>query len=238
MSDVDTHSGVPDSDMLAAEYVLGVLGADERTAAERRIVRDAFFARAVGDWENRLLPWANTVESVPPPPQVWERILDAIQGTPARRAMPEMRAGWWSGLNFWRGLAAGTTALAAASIAALFIMLRAPAPLPLTASIDGGGHRHFIATIDPARGQMVVSPAAFAAVPDRVPELWLIVPGNAPHALGLLNADRAVTITIPDNLRAHTNTNASLAVSIEPPGGSPTGAPTGPVVAQGKLTSL
>ena len=133
---------------------------------------------------------------------------------------------------------AGTTALAAASIAALFIMLRAPAPLPLTASIDGGGHRHFIATIDPARGQMVVSPAAFAAVPDRVPELWLIVPGNAPHALGLLNADRAVTITIPDNLRAHTNTNASLAVSIEPPGGSPTGAPTGPVVAQGKLTSL
>ena len=238
MSDVDTHSGVPDSDLLAAEYVLGVLSADERAAAERRIVRDAFFARAVDDWENRLLPWANAVESVPPPPQVWERIVDAIQGSSARRSVSQTGAGWWNGLTFWRGLAAGTTALAAASVAALFIMLRAPAPLPLTASIDGGGHRHFIATVDAERGQMVISPAAFAAVPDRVPELWLIVPGNAPHALGLLSADRAVTITIPGKLRAHTNTNASLAVTIEPPGGSPSGAPTGPVVAQGKLTSL
>lgn len=238
MSDEDAHSGAPDSDMLAAEYVLGLLSADERAAAERRIVRDAFFARAVGEWERRLLPWANAVESVPPPPHVWERILAATQGGAARQAAPDMRAAWWNGLNFWRGLAAGTTALAAASIAALFIMLRTPAPLPLTASIDGGGHRHFIATIDPARGRIVVSPAAFAAVPDRVPELWLIVPGSAPQALGLLSADRAVTITIPGNLRAQTNTDAALAVSIEPPGGSSTGAPTGPVVAQGKLTSL
>jgi anti-sigma-K factor RskA len=32
--------------------------------------------------------------------------------------------------------------------------------------------------------------------------------------------------------------SAVLAVSLEPPGGSPTGAPTGPVIATGKLTNL
>ena len=32
--------------------------------------------------------------------------------------------------------------------------------------------------------------------------------------------------------------NAVLAVSLEPPGGSPTGLPTGPVIGTGKLTSL
>jgi anti-sigma-K factor RskA len=31
---------------------------------------------------------------------------------------------------------------------------------------------------------------------------------------------------------------ATLAVSVEPPGGSPTGLPTGPVIASGKLTKL
>jgi anti-sigma-K factor RskA len=85
---------------------------------------------------------------------------------------------------------------------------------------------------------MIVSPAAFAAVPGRVPELWIIVPGNAPKSLGLLHADRAVTIAIPAALLPQTNTQAVLAVTIEQPGGSTTGAPTGPVVAQGKLTNL
>jgi anti-sigma-K factor RskA len=32
--------------------------------------------------------------------------------------------------------------------------------------------------------------------------------------------------------------DATLAVSLEPPGGSPTGQPTGPVIASGKLTNL
>jgi anti-sigma-K factor RskA len=32
--------------------------------------------------------------------------------------------------------------------------------------------------------------------------------------------------------------DATLAVSMEPPGGSPTGQPTGPVIASGTLTSL
>jgi anti-sigma-K factor RskA len=58
--------------------------------------------------------------------------------------------------------------------------------------------------------------------------------GDKPHSLGLLRAVRTVTITIPAALIPHTTSNAALAVSLEPPGGSP----TGPVIGRGKLTTL
>ena len=81
-------------------------------------------------------------------------------------------------------------------------------------------------------------PAAYSADATREPELWLIPADGKPRPLGMLRADRAVTIAIPADLAALTVSNAVLAVSLEPPGGSPTGQPTGPVIATGKLTSL
>ena len=117
-------------------------------------------------------------------------------------------------------------------------MATVPQQPPLVAAIDGGGHHHFVATVDARRGTIAVVPAAYAPNATRVPELWLIPPGDKPHALGLLRADRTVTITIPAALIARTTSNAVLAVSLEPPGGSPTGQPTGPVIATGKLTTL
>ena len=108
----------------------------------------------------------------------------------------------------------------------------------MIATIEGGGHRAFVATIDAKRGTVAVVPAAFSADATRVPELWLIPADGKPRPLGLLRADRTVTIAIPANLAAETLRDAVLAVSLEPPGGSPTGLPTGPVIATGKLTSL
>jgi anti-sigma-K factor RskA len=47
-----------------------------------------------------------------------------------------------------------------------------------------------------------------------------------------------VTIKVPKDLLPEVNKEAVLAVSVEPPGGSPTGQPTGPVIANGKLAAL
>jgi anti-sigma-K factor RskA len=69
-------------------------------------------------------------------------------------------------------------------------------------------------------------------------ELWLIPPGEKPHSLGLIDPDRPVTISVPASLLPKVNSEAILAVSLEPPGGSPTGQPTGPVIANGKLAAL
>jgi anti-sigma-K factor RskA len=72
----------------------------------------------------------------------------------------------------------------------------------------------------------------------RVLELWLIAPGGKPRSLGLIEAGRAIHINLPADLIGHVAADTTLAVSLEPPGGSPTGQPTGPVIANGKLTNL
>ena len=138
--------------------------------------------------------------------------------------------GLWQSLAFWRGFGLAS-ALAAACLAALVYLGTLATGTPLVAAIDGGGHHHFVATIDAKRGTIAVVPAAFTADATRVPELWLIPADGKPRPLGLLRADRTVTIAIPADLAALAVTNAVLAVSLEPPGGSPTGLPTGPVIA-------
>jgi anti-sigma-K factor RskA len=183
----------------------------------------------VADWEQRLAPWAGEVDEVPPPPQVWDAIAAAL---PAPR-----RAGLWQSLVFWRGFALAS-ALAAACLAAVIYFGAVGGSQPLVAAIEGGGKRTFVATVDTKRRTIAVVPAAFTADATRVPELWLIPADGKPRPLGLLQADRTVTITIPPQFAGQTVSNAVLAVSLEPPGGSPTGLPTGPVIGTGKLTSL
>ena len=148
------------------------------------------------------------------------------------------RTGLWHSLKFWRGASFASGALAAACLAGLFYLGTFVPQQALIATIEGGGHRHFVATVDSARGTVAVIPAAFSADATRVPELWLIPPDGRPRAVGLLRADQTVVLALPPDLAAVAKNNAVLAVSLEPPGGSTTGLPTGPVIATGKLTSL
>jgi anti-sigma-K factor RskA len=231
MSDAFDHSSLPDEELLAAEYALGVLSSAERAAAEQRFARDQGFARLVAEWEQRLAPWAAEIADVAPPHQVWDRIVGAL---PSQTQNP----GLWQSLAFWRGLSLAAGALAAACLAALIYLGTLTQPQPLVATIEGDGHRHFVATIDTRRGTVAVVPAAFNADATRVPELWLIPADGKPRPVGLLRADQTVTLTLPAELAALAKGDAVLAVSLEPPGGSTTGLPTGPVIATGKLTSL
>jgi anti-sigma-K factor RskA len=231
----DMTAQLPEDDLLAAELALGVLADAERAAAEQRAARDPSFAAMVAAWQERFAPWATEIAEVAAPPQVWERIAAAINADlPAQK----QSLGWWQSLAFWRGLSLATGALAAACLGALIYLGNAPQQAPLTAGIDGGGHRHFVATVDTRTGSIAVIPAAYSADATREPELWLIPADGKPRPLGMLRADRAVTIKLPTDLAALTVGNAVLAVSLEPPGGSPTGQPTGPVIATGKLTTL
>jgi anti-sigma-K factor RskA len=231
MSDTFDHSATHDDDLLAAEYALGVLAGTERAAAEQRVAREPAFAGLVTDWEQRLAPWAAEIAEVAPPPQLWDRIAGAL---PAQT----QAGGLWQSIAFWRGLSFAAGALAAACLAALIYLGPFTRQQPLVAAIEGGGHRHFVATIDTRRGTVAVVPAAFSADATRVPELWLVPPDGKPRAVGLLHADQTVTLTLPPELAALAKDDAVLAVSLEPPGGSTTGLPTGPVIATGKLTFL
>ena len=126
----------------------------------------------------------------------------------------------WQSLAFWRGLTLAASVLAAACLAALIYLGALTQPQPLVATIEGDGHRHFVATIDTKRGTVAVVPAAFTADATRVPELWLIPADGKPRPVGLLRADRTVTLALPAELAALAKGDAVLAVSLEPPGGS------------------
>jgi anti-sigma-K factor RskA len=232
MSESTDHNGLSADELLAAEYVLGVLAGGERDVAARRAAREQNFARMVADWEQRLAPWSREFAEVQPPADMWRRIADALPATPVRRP------GLWQSLAFWRGLSLATGALAAGCIGALIYLGTVQPPALMIAAIDGGGHHHFVATLDTRSGTIAVVPAAFTADASRVPELWLIPADGKPRPLGLLRADRTVTLAIPPTLLAQATGKAVLAVSLEPQGGSPTGQPTGPVIGSGKITLL
>jgi anti-sigma-K factor RskA len=237
MSETTDH--IPDDDFAAAEYVLGLLSPQEMRAAELRIARDQAFAAQVSAWQTRLAPWADEIAPVAPSDTVWQRIEATLPAHPMRRASDRTPAApWWNTLAFWRGLTVGTGALALASIAALFFVIGRPGAPPLVAALEAGGQSVVVATLDREHGTIVIVPAALSIPQGRVPELWLIPPGEPPHSLGLINATHPVTVTVPAAWLPKANAQTALAVSEEPPGGSPTGAPTGQVVAVGKLTAL
>lgn len=235
MSDAVGHSGglpgdLPEDELLAAEYALGVLTGADLEATARRVARERAFAATVAAWQQRLAPWAGEIDEVVPSPQVWERIAASLP-------QPATRTSLWESLAFWRVFALAS-ALAAVCLAVVIYFGVARPGEPLVAAIEAGGQRSFIATVDVRRGTIAVVPAAFAGDATRVPELWLIPPGGKPLPVGLLNGTKPVVIAIPAGLVAQTASGATLAVSLEPPGGSPTGAPTGPVIGAGKLTAL
>lgn len=231
MSDDSAIAG-DDGDMTAAEYVLGVLDTQQRREVERRLTQEPALVAEVAFWEQRLGGLAAGIPPVTPPAKIWNRIEAALG--PGRAG-----AGRWHSLAFWRLAAIGSAALAAASLAALIYVAVVPSPrAPLIATLDASGQTGFIAAIDRGGASMTIVPAAVRNVDQRALQLWLIAPGGAPRSLGLIDGDRPVRIDVPPDLLRLVTADAALAVSVEPPGGSPTGLPTGPVIASGKLINL
>ena len=230
----DIAATPPEPGSLAAEYVLGVLDAPRRRELEARIAHDRAFAREVAEWQNRLAPLVAEIAPVDPPLYVWPRVRHAVFGVERRSRIDDV--------SFWRWLTAGAGAVAAAALVFAFVATRTPAPTvvaPLVAAINlDDGKPAFVATIDLARGTMIVMPIAAVIPAEKVPELWLIPPGDTPHSLGVVDVAHPVSVTIPAALRNAITLQAAVAISIEPRGGSPTGQPTGPVIAKGGIASL
>jgi anti-sigma-K factor RskA len=132
-----------DQEMLAAEYVLGTLDADERAQAQALVETDARFAASVRGWERRLGELQAMVDPVEPPSHVWDRIKAGTLGLAPEEPMrlPEVRSARRRepvkfsfaarNLAFWRGATAAAGALAA--VLALFIGLREFDVLPSAA---------------------------------------------------------------------------------------------------------
>ena len=207
------------ADALAAEYVLGVLPLSERLAVEARIKTDAAFAARVADWEDRLAPLNDGYAEMPAPdllPKIEARLFPAAAKPPRRPLF-----GWLAGAVTAVALVlTGMAVLVPPSAGTLVAVLgEADAALRFEARFDG-------------QALTVIRVAGSAAPEGQVQEVWLIAPEAAPVSLGLLPGER-LSVAYPEAPAGWT-----LAVSLEPAGGSPTGAPTGPVLAAGLITDL
>jgi anti-sigma-K factor RskA len=234
-----------DDDLRCAEYALGVLDAAERAALERDIERDPALQRVLDAWHRRLAPLALDVRAVEPPARVWTRIVRDIgflsaDAAPARKSV-------WDSLNLWRWLAVGASVAALVLLGVNMVYMRqqttqptqtaaAPSTYMVATIARKDGVAHWTATVDVRNSRMVVVPAVHATLAaDRATELWLIVPSEKPIPLGVFPAIESATMQLPPDIMARLNAQATLAVSIEPTGGSPTGQPTGPVIATGEM---
>jgi len=226
------------ADRLAADYVTGTLRGPARRRFEALLPAHPALRAAVRAWQERLMPLSASVAPQTPSAAVWQRI-EARIGGPAPAQAPKA-AGWWAQLAVWRSLAAFATvaavglavllAVPATSLPPIVVVMNATAPGP-----DGGVvPASFVASISGDGRAVVTKPLVNVSLqPDRVLELWAAAGTGAPRSLGLISASGA-TVVRQAVLPAGTD---HLAVSLEPPGGSPTGAPTGPVLFVGRLNS-
>ena len=227
----------PPDDVLAGEFVLGVLDTVQHRAAQARVESDRAFAQRVAEWERRFGPWLDDIEPVEAPAQVWARICARLGWNEGARAP----TGFWQSLGFWRAATVLSTVVAVAAIVWTLQIAHPPeaGAKPVIPLAHDDGTPGWLASVDSSHGTVLVVPVPSA--PDsqgRVTELWLIPAGKAPRSLGLVSINKSYTVTVPEDVRAALVAGSVLAVSLEPATGVPHAAPSGPIIAKGAIQPL
>ncbi|RST86528.1 anti-sigma factor [Aquibium carbonis] len=228
-------------DILAAEYVVGALSAEERRAVAARIDGDAEFARLVERWEANLAPMQDGFEPVEPPASVKRRLDERLfDVTAASAGAPAARGGLWHSLAFWRGLAVAAV-LAVVVLAAQPYLFEQSEPQTnrLVASLaPRESDVHYFVVYDARTADIGLSHVTGERETGRDFELWVVEGDRPPVSLGVIPAGSTVHLAVDQALRVKIEQGAVFAISLEPQGGSPTGQPTGPVVAAGDLRDI
>lgn len=234
----------PESDdaVIAAELALGLLEGADLAEARRRQIAEPAFARQVEIWREHFAALSLQSAERAPPEALAARVAEAVSRdrggsvTPIKgRTASQQRSGLWR-VAGW----AGGGGIAAALAIALLCQSPAQAPFAapvLVAALDlTASSQTVLASLDSA-GQLHL--AGQIAVPEaHDAQLWLIAGKAAPRSLGLLRRDAAQRLTVAGSAAVGIAAGTTLAISIEPLGGSPTGLPTGPVVASGLVKTI
>ncbi|PTM97432.1 anti-sigma factor [Mycoplana dimorpha] len=239
MTSPDQNSRDPRRDeVIAGEYVLGALSPEERRKVEARLRSDGAFAAMVNRWAENLSAFNQELETVPPPAYVYSAAERGLFEAPAQDKAPadQRRDGVWNSLALWRSLALFSLA-AGVALAGPGLMSRQPSKQLITQLSGADNPISLAARYDAQSGELTMTPVAAGQDAARSLELWLLEDGKSPVSLGVLPQTGDGTLTVPEAMRPRLK-GAVLAVSVEPPGGSPTGIATGPIIASGKARAF
>ncbi len=228
-----------EADVAAAELALGVLDGEEKAAALRRMLAEPDFARDVERWRDHFaLLFAGVAEEIAPD-GVFEKVEARLDG----RSEPRRRT-----VNPWKPTAIAASLAALAMTAVALRPVEAPiAPTPAPQIVAAAPMIAAMALTDASGSQPAMYDAALGMVkmpgPMPIPagksaQLWMIEGNAAPKPLGTFHSTGPGTYEAEAKMGAVIKPGTILAISIEPIGGSPTGAPTGPVIASGMLSKV
>jgi anti-sigma-K factor RskA len=240
-------AGKPElQERLAAEYALGTLRGRARTHLQRRMREEPALVRSVAEWEARLAPMLAAVPPAEPHGRVWRAIEARIGGgrMPARGA--------WESAGFWRALGLVASGMAAALLVAVALVAPQapqPAPPPVVVRVPSAEMpAAYLAILTDPKSQKAVLVVSAGRKSDQLVvktldpsihvagrslELWALPARGAPKSLGLVGAQEKAMLKLVGAADQSLADVPMLAVSLEPRGGSPTGAPTGPVLFSG-----
>lgn len=237
---MSASTALPEEDeLIAAELALGLLAADERAAAEARLTEPAFRA-AHARWQHYAVGMIAGGEE-PPRPSIWAAIEARLPGNDAASGAGSSPLRWWQASTALASIAAVLLgAIALRPTPTPVIVAAPPPPRPaaaLVAVLVGDKDNGAIAvSYDPASDRLILTPTRLA-IGKRDAELWVIGGDAKPRSLGVIPAGEIAKRNPGIDLAKRIVAGATLAVSAEPIGGSPTGQPTGPVLYVGKISA-
>jgi len=228
-----TESLRPEDSVLVAEYALGLMGKAEERAFAQRLDAEPLLFKEYELWLENLSPMVSRLPDPTPSAKLKTRVEHHVFG----ESIPQStrRSPWWEFLQpkFIGGLLV---------ISLLSLILYRAIPPAFVAT-----HVAELATADQSLAmtakydltakQLRVSTVTGKPAANRDFELWVIAGDDPPASLGVITTDATQNIAVPEALTQKL-IGATLAISDEPLGGSPTGQPTGAVLATAAVGAI
>ncbi|MCG8381920.1 MAG: anti-sigma factor [Gammaproteobacteria bacterium] len=217
---------------LAARYVLGIMHGKARQRFERWLMESFELRQETWFWERELNNLPLLSEDSPPPQRVWKNIEHQLNGHSTKEKT-------WKRTSLFGG------ALAAITISTLIALLVLPQQdirisHEMIAVIQNQTAQPlWTIKLDEQGGYLVLRPENIEKPTDKDYELWLLKSGTQPVSAGVLPVSQGeIQVRLSPSQLQQLMAGQQIAVSLEPPGGSPTGQVTGPVLYQSTFVRL
>lgn len=213
---------------LAADYAIGLMPPTACRRFEQLLLEDSQLRAELAQWQDSLMSLTELLAEQPVPDRVWRGVTARID---PQTPQLTLRQPFWSWL---RVTIAACSLVAAVTLGVIYNRDEAR----YGATLRSADAQSWM-SIEAHENYLKIRPLAFATIEkNRSLEMWVIPSDGKPVSLGVIPSGGDGKIKLGSAQKALIRESITLAISLEPEGGSPTGQPTGPVLYKGVLSVL
>ncbi len=218
---------------IADDYVLGLLETSEAAAIESAMEMDGELRAAVAASRERFLPLDTSVEPTAVNGELWNNIQSRLPLQEKSAAIKSIRNANDNLGNGWRSIAISAIAATVVLAAGLtFSLTRTMEPLVIAVLVNEAGEVQAVVEDFGNEKATVRMLADFAVPQDKTIQVWTLPSKEVgPVSLGLIEGVRSAHLAGP--ALPTPKSEQLYEITLEQAGGSPTGRPTGPILAKG-----